>query len=191
LALVSLGLLGLAARVAIVLAGLAPKAADRNMAAGDLAASAIRADAWLAILLAAFSSSAAVGAIVTALAGTPRPGRIAFAVATAALLLLRANSVDRKRTLVGVIGGVATIAATFGFVALRAPAHGAWIATATALLVAATVYLGFVAPGISLSPVARKSVELLESMFLIAMVPLTCWICGLYEAARGLRPTWS
>lgn len=189
LTLVSLGLLGVAPRAAIALAGLSPKP-DPNRVAGDLAVRARRADAWLASLLAAFSSSATLGAIVTALAGTPRAGRSAFAVATAALLLLRANSADRKGTFVGVIGAAATIGTTFALATLGAPRHGPWIAAATALLAAATVYLGFVAPGLSLSPIARKSRELVEYLILIAMVPLTCWICGLYGAARGLHPTW-
>jgi type VII secretion integral membrane protein EccD len=190
-ALVSLGLLAISPHAAIVLSGLSPpKPADPNTAADDLAARAIRADAWLASLLAAFSSSAAAGAIVTAIAGTPRIGCPTFATATAALLLLRANSVDRKRTLVGVIAAVATVATTFGVAALSAPERGPWIAAATALLVAAAVYLGFIAPGISLSPITRRSLELLECVVLIAMVPLTCFICGLYGTARGMHPAW-
>lgn len=187
---VSLGLLGVAARTAVVLAGLSPKPADSDTAVDDLAAKALRADAWLSTLLAAFSSSTAIGAIVTVLAGTPRSGSSAFAAATGVLLLLRANSVDRKGKLVCVISAVVTVGTTFGLAAIRAPAHGPWIAAATTLLVAAAVYLGFVAPGMSFSPIARKSVELLECVVLIAMVPLTCWICGLYGAARGLHPTW-
>jgi type VII secretion integral membrane protein EccD len=191
-ALVSLGLLGVAARVAIALAGLSPKPADPDSAespADRLAAKAIRADEWLASLLAAFASSAAVGAIITVMAGTPRLGCIAYGAATSALLLLRANSVDRKRTLVCVISGVVTTGTTFGCAAISTPEHGPWIVAATALLVAAPVYLGFVAPAVSFSPVARKSVELFECLVLITMVPLTCWICGLYGAARSLHPT--
>lgn len=191
-ALVSLGLLGVAARVAIALAGLSPKPADPNTVespADGLAAKAIRADEWLTSLLAAFSSASAVGAIITVLAGTPRLGCIAYGAATSALLLLRANSVDRKRTLACVISGVVTIGTTLGCAAIRTPEHSPWIAAATALLVGATVYLGFVAPAISLSPIARKGIELFECLVLIAMVPLTCWICGLYSAARGLHTT--
>lgn len=190
-ALASIGLLGVAARAAIGLAGLSPKTADADMAADDVAARAIRADAWLASLLAAFSSSAATGAIVTVVAGAPRPGCTAFAAATAAALLLRVNSGDKKGYLVTVIAAVATAATTFGVTALRAPEHGPWIAAAAALLVAAVVYLGFVAPQISLSPIPRKGLELLECLVLIAMVPLTCWISGLYAVARGVHPIWS
>jgi uncharacterized membrane protein len=62
------------------------------------------------------------------------------------------------------------------------------IAAATATLAAVAVYLGFVAPAMSFSPVVRRSVELLELLALVAIVPLTCWICGLYDAVRGLNP---
>ena len=189
--LVSLGLLGVAAHAAVVLAGLSPKQAGFATAVCDLGAKALRADAWLSTLLAAFSSLAAIGAIVTVLAGTPRSGCTAFAAATGALLLLRANSADTNRNLVCVIGAVVAIGTTFGLTAIRAPEHGPWIAAGTTLAVAAAVYLGFVAPGISFSPIARKSIELLECLVLIAMVPLTCWICGLYGAARGVHPIWS
>ncbi|HZC51279.1 MAG TPA: hypothetical protein VE441_02100, partial [Mycobacterium sp.] len=37
----------------------------------------------------------------------------------------------------------------------------------------------------------RRGVEVVECLALIALVPLTCWICGLYGTVRGLNPTWS
>jgi type VII secretion integral membrane protein EccD len=182
-ALLSLGLLGLAARLSIMLAGLSPIKPD----GAHLAAKAIRADDWLTGLLGAFSSSATVGAIVTVLAGAPRLCCIAFGTLTGALLLLRADSDDRTRTLVFVTGGIAITATTFGVVALSVPEHGAWVAVATAMLAAAAIYLGFVAPAIALSPVVRRGVEVVECLALVATVPLTCWICGLYGTVRGLN----
>ncbi len=190
-ALVSLGLLGLAARLSIVLAGLSPQlASPSDPDAGDhLDRRAIRADNWLASLCAAFSSSVVVGAAVTVLAGAPRLCCIAFGTLTGALLLLRARCNDGRRTLVFVTGGIVITATTFGVVALSMPGRGAWTATVTALLAAAAIYLGFVAPAISLSPVVRRGIEVLECMTLVAAVPLTCWICGLYSAVRGLNLT--
>jgi type VII secretion integral membrane protein EccD len=191
-ALLSLGLLGLAARLSIVLAGLSPRlppAPDRDtigQAGARLAAQAIRADHWLTSLLGAFASSATVGAIVTVLAGEPRLSCIAFGTVTGVLLLLRARSDDRARTVVFVIGGIAITATTFGVVALSLPEHGPWIAAATAMLAAAAIFGGFVAPAIQLSPVVRRGIEVLESLALVATVPLTCWICGIYSAVRGL-----
>jgi type VII secretion integral membrane protein EccD len=188
-ALGSLGLLGLAARAAVVLAGLSPNLSTDP--AEDVVAKAIRADAWLATLLAAFSSSAAVGAVVTVLAGAPCLSCTAYAAATGTLLLLRANSTDSKGILVCVSCAVATIGTTFGVAAVSTPRHGPWIAAATAVLVGAAVCLGFVMPRISLSPVGRRSIELVECSILVAMVPLACWICGLYDTTRGLHLTWA
>lgn len=192
-ALVSLGLLGAAARVSIVLAGLSPRLPstpemDATEPSGaSLATQAIRADAWLSSLLAGFSSSAAIGAVVTVLAGAPRLSCMAFGSITGALLLLRARSSDSRRMLAFVIAGIGVVGTTFGVAALSTPGHGPWVAAATASLVAAAMYLGFVAPAISLPPLARRSVEALEWLALVAMVPLTCWICGLYGAVRGLN----
>ncbi len=195
-ALASLGLLGLAGRASIALAGLSPRLPPaQHLDNPDcLAAKAIRADEWLASLLAALSSSAAVGAIVTAVAA---PGKgaahlrcIAFAAATGALLLLRARF-HRNSTPVFAVSGIATTGATFAVAATGMPNHGTWTASVTAMLAAAAVYLGFAPTAISLSPVLRRGVELLEYLTLAAMVPLTCWICGLYSAVRNLNLTWT
>jgi type VII secretion integral membrane protein EccD len=190
-ALISLGLLGLAARLSIVLAGLSPRLASsaEPETADRLADKAIRADNWLARLLSAFSSSAVVGAIITVLAGAPRLGCVAFGTVTGALLLLRARSDDGRRTLVFVAGGMVITATTFGVVAVSMPEQETWIAAVTAMLAAAAIYLGFVAPAISLSPVIHRSIEVLELLALVATVPLTWWICGLYSVVRGLNLT--
>jgi type VII secretion integral membrane protein EccD len=150
----------------------------------------IRADAWLASLLAASSSVAAVGAIITLLAGTPQFNSIAFTATTAALLLLRAHS-DERRTLVCVISGIVTVGTTLGFAAIGTTGHGPWIAGTVAILVAAAACSGSVVPAISASPVARRCIELLECLTLAAMVPLTCWVCGVYGASSSLYPTWA
>ena len=195
-ALVSLGLLGIAGRVSIALAGLSPQLSPAlEPGTPDcLAAKAIRADDWLTSLLAAFSSSAAVGAIVTAAGaargtGAARLGCIAFAAITGALLLLRARSADGSRTLVFVIGGIATIGTTFAVSRSRTPGQGPWIATVDRGVGRRSDLPGLRAPAMSLSPVPRRGVELLEYLALVAMVPLTCWICGLYGAVRALNPT--
>jgi hypothetical protein len=57
------------------------------------------------------------------------------------------------------------------------------------MLAAASLYLGFVAPAQALSPVVGRGVDVLERLALVAMVPLTCWICGLYGVVRGLNLT--
>ncbi len=182
-ALISLGMLGLAARLSIVLAGLSPRLTPEP----DLEIKATRADNWLTSLLIAFSSTAAVGAVVAVLVGAPRLSCIAFGALTGALLLLRARSDDGRRRLAFSACGLVITATTFGVVALSTPDHGAWVAAVTATLAAAAIYLGFVVPAISLSPVIRRGVEVLECLALVAVVPMTCWICGVYSAVRGLN----
>ncbi|BBX98101.1 type VII secretion integral membrane protein EccD [Mycobacterium lacus] len=199
-ALASLGLLEVSPRASIVLAGLAPRLpipdgndAEAAPATDRLAAKAIRADNWLTGLLVAFSSSAATGAIVTALAargrGAPGIGNLAFAAVIGGLLLLRARSVDGRRTLVFVATGIATTATAFAVAAASAPQGGPWIAGTTAVLAAAAICLGSVAPAMPLSPVGRRGVELLECVALVAAVPMTCWMCGLFGTVRGLNLT--
>jgi type VII secretion integral membrane protein EccD len=197
-ALISLGLLGSAGRASIVIAGLAPElppepvqnstTQERVSENESFTAKAARADRWLASLLAAFTSSAAGGAVATALAGISRPSCIAFAAIVGALLLLRTRH-DSRRMPMFAIAGIVTTGATFAFAALSAPEHGPWIAATTAALVAGAIYLGFVVPVTPFSPVMRRGVDLLEYLALIVIVPLTGWICGLDGAVRALSPS--
>jgi hypothetical protein len=78
---------------------------------------------------------------------------------------------------------------TFAVASASVPQHGPWIAAVAAMLVAIAAYAGFVAPTTSPSPVLRRSGELLECLTLVAIAPLACWICGLYNAVRGLDLT--
>ncbi len=194
-ALASLGLLEISARMSILLAGLSPTLpptldpddAEALPAADSLATEAIRADEWLTSLLAAFSSSAAIGAVVAALAAHRA---IALAAITGALLLLRARSqIDGRRRLMFVLSGILPTTTTFTVTAIDLPEHGPWIAALTAMFAAVAVYLGFVAPAMSFSPVARRSIEALECLALVVMVPMACWTCSVFSAVRGLDLT--
>lgn len=201
--LASFGLLEVSARMAVLLAGLSPRLppalnpddADALPTTDRLTTRANRADAWLTSLLAAFAASATIGAIGTAVAthGIHRSsmGGIALAAVTGALLLLRARSADTRRSLVFAICGITTVATAFTVAADRALEHGPWIAALTAMLAAVAMFLGFVAPALSLSPVTYRTIELLECLALIAMVPLTAWLCGAYSAVRHLDLTWT
>jgi type VII secretion integral membrane protein EccD len=199
-ALVSLGLLEASARVSIVMAGLSPRLPSAlDMDVGEpttapdcLAARAICADESLTGLVAAFSASAGVGAISTVVGvhstGMPRVGSIVFAMMVGAALLLRARSqIDLRRTLLLVGSAIATISTTLVVAASASPQHALWIGAATAMLAGTALSLGFIGSTITFSPVGRRSVELLEYLLLAALVPLACWICGVYGAARGLN----
>lgn len=185
-ALLSLGALGAAPRMSIVLAGLSPRLPPAG--APDPAAVAIRAvraDNWLTGLLGAFSSSAGAGALITVLSGVRRPECVAFGAITGALLLLRARAFDSRRAVVVALSGIACVGVTFATAASAAPGHGPWTAAVTAILAGAAMYVGFVAPALPVSPVLRVGVDLMEWLALAGMAPLTCWICGAYGAVRG------
>ena len=181
--LLSLGLLEASARLSMALTGLSPQLNH------DVATRATRADGWLTSLLAAFSATAATGALVAAVAarGAPRLGCITLAALTGAVLLLRASAqIERRRTLMFIVTGIATAGTTFVATGAGLPTHAAWITAATAVSAAAALYLGCVVTARPLSPLGRRGVEVLECLTLAALVPLTCWICGLYSAVRGL-----
>jgi len=186
-ALASLSLLGAAARMSIALAGLSPRPSPTAElpSADRVAARASRADDWLVSLVGAFSSSAACGAVITAL--TTGFGGAAVAAGTGVLLLLRARSHERRAKLVLTITGITTLEMTFAIAVIRELWPGPSIAAAAAALTGTAAYLGFAAPRVSLAPVARRGVDALECVILTAMLPLTCWICGVFTAVRGLN----
>jgi type VII secretion integral membrane protein EccD len=191
-ALVSVGLLSVTARASIAVAGLSPRlglpgAAETEASDARMRSQAVRADMWLTSLLAGLSLSATLGAVVTVLAGAPNLACTSFGTLTGALLLLRSRSTDMRKMLMFAICGILVTATTFGVTASRVPVPVPWIVTATTLAAAMAVYLGFAAR--PASAVLRRSVGLLELSALVAMVPLTCWIGGLYGAARALDLT--
>lgn len=190
-AVLSLGLLGAAPRMSIALAGLSARFATTDFADPDpsdsrVPAQAIRADRWLVSLRAGLSSSAGVGAALTVLAGAPRLSCTAFGTVTAALFLLRCRSGAGAGLLSFAIGGTLIAATTFGVTVLRMQMPGPLLAAATALA-AAAMYFGLAAT--PSSPVALRCVEVLEWLAWSALVPLACWISGLYGAVRGLNLT--
>lgn len=189
--LASLGLLTVAARASIALAGLSPRpgtsdGTEIEPSGAVLRSRAVRADRWLVSLLAGLSLSATVAAVVTVLAGAPRLTCTAFGTLTGSLLLLRSRSSDTRRMLVFAISGIVIAATTFAVTTARTGMNGPWIATAMTMSVAVAMFFGFVGPARPASPLLHRSAGLLEWLALAAMVPLTCWICGLYGAVRGL-----
>lgn len=190
-ALVSLGLLGVAPRAAIIGAGLSPQLSVKaeRQDAHYLADKAIRADHWLTSLIAALTSAAAAGAVITALTGASRFACVLFCALTGSLLLLRARC-DRTRLRIFVPAGMITTTTAFAVTATRMPQHGTWLVAVTVLFTAGALFVGFAVPAMSVSPVLRRGVELLEGVALVAMVPLTCSICGVYDTVRSMNPAW-
>jgi type VII secretion integral membrane protein EccD len=195
--LASLALLEVSARLSIAWAGLSPRLPARldgrhvGPAPDQLQRSALRADDLLTCLVVASAAAAATGAACTALgaytAVGARSGAVSFAAVTGAVLLLRARShPDFIKTLTLLATGTAALSAAF-VVAGAAPQCPVWMVTGIAAPVAVAMCLGFVVPALTLSPVARRGVELIEYLALIAIVPLACWTCGFYSVARGVH----
>jgi type VII secretion integral membrane protein EccD len=189
-AVVSVGLIELSPRMSLWLAGLSPHlavqaAADRPVTA-DIPAAATRADALLTGLVAGFAASAALGAL-GALTGEPDRTATAFAAITGVVLLARSRSRTAPgRAVALAFSGTASLSAAFVVVAVDA-GRLSWIAAVTAVLTAVALGLCLLPPAVSWSPVARRSAQLAEYAALAALVPLACWLCGLYGAARGVR----
>jgi type VII secretion integral membrane protein EccD len=113
---------------------------------------------------------------------------IVFAAVIGSVLLLRARSHHGPaRSVPLIVGGTATLSATCVVAATSYPLHTPLIAAAAAMLASAALGLGLITPAMTISPVGRRSAELLEYLALAAVVPLAGWVCGLYSAARGLN----
>jgi hypothetical protein len=55
------------------------------------------------------------------------------------------------------------------------------------MLGAVALYLASIRDTTAVSPIGRRSVELLEYLGLAVVVPLAVWLCGLYGATRSLN----
>jgi type VII secretion integral membrane protein EccD len=188
-AAISLVLVEASAPVSIRLAGLSRQLSSEPE---GVHTKAFRANTWLTSLVAGFSASAALGAIGAAggpyAAGDSRALGITFATVIGGVLLLRSRAHhDLARSVPLIVNGIATLGVTLVITAATYPQHALQVAAGLTMLSAATLCLGFFTHAVAFSPIARRGVELLEYLALAVIAPLTCWICGLYGAARGLN----
>jgi type VII secretion integral membrane protein EccD len=182
LATISLAMIEVAPPLSVMIARLSP---DAPASADRLRDSALRAHRRLTSVIAAFSASAALGAVSTLFRMSA--ASIVFAAVIGSVMLLRARThQDVVRAAPLVVCGAVTFSAVFIAIAAgyphRAP-HVAVLATALGLL---ALYAGFVGISATVSPVGRRGVELLERFAFITVVPLTFWLCGLLGAARSV-----
>jgi len=183
-ALACLGLIEVAPRASIRLAGLAPGAdQDDPLPESGLAAHAQRADSVLTILRAGLAVAAALGAVIAALAA---PRAVVLAAVTGGVLVVHAR-IDRRRGLMFAATGITTLATTLAMAALGPPAQAPWVAGLAAAAAATATYLGFVAPAVTVSPVTRRGVHALGCVALTLVAPVACWTSGAFDAVRGLN----
>jgi type VII secretion integral membrane protein EccD len=183
LAILSLGALGLAARLSIMIAALSSADVDE--------AQAVLGHQTLTGLVTGSSSSAALASALVALGDLEDGGSwasgAAFIAVVGLVLLLRARThshVSRRIALVA--GGGLSLAAGFAVSVVSAPAQAHWMTVLATIAGAGS--LGSLW-GLTFSPVARRAVEVLEYLALAAVMPLACWVVGLYGLVRGLSLT--
>ena len=112
----------------------------------------------------------------------------AFGAAVATVLCLRGRShhdLVQAATLIG--GGLLTALLVIVKVAVFLPEYRVQAAMALIVVTTIVVACGLVAPRIEFSPVMRRLAELGEYLAVGVIVPLACWIVGMYAFFRGLR----
>jgi type VII secretion integral membrane protein EccD len=180
LATLSLGALGMAPRLSIAAAGLAP---------GVFAAAppqALSAHRVLTGLVMGSAAAMAFGVLLVALAGG-RDGHLSavlFVAAVALAAMLRARShVDVFRRTALVASGMATVAVGCGIVVIATPERANWVC-----LFVTAVGVGVMAgaPGAVVNPLAHRTMEMFEYLALAAVIPLACWVGGVYGLVRGV-----
>jgi type VII secretion integral membrane protein EccD len=192
LSVLALGALAMAARLSITVAGLAPAMPNpdshEEADSVDEAPRAVAAHRTLTGLVIGSAGAATLGTALVAWSGF-RDGRcwpnVAFAVAVAIVMVLRAHThIDIRRRTSLVIGGIAATAAGVALVVASAPGQANWVCLLLVTSVGVSVLGGQL--GATVNPLVRRSVDVLEYLALAAVVPLACWVGGLYELVRGL-----
>jgi type VII secretion integral membrane protein EccD len=184
LAAISLALIEAAPPMSVMLARLSPETPSASTDA--VRAAAFRAHGRLTSLIAAFSASAALGAVSAVFQMSPVS--IVFAAVIGSVMMLRARThQDVVRAASLVICAAVTLSAAFIACAAGYPQcvlHIAVLATALGLL---ALYAGFVGSTATISPIGRRGLELVEFSAFATVVPLTCWLCGLFGAVRSMN----
>lgn len=181
LSVLSLGTLAIAARASIAVAGLTPAVSSSNERA-------VAAHHTLTGLVIGSSGAAVLGAVFV-VAGSahhdrPWPPGAIFAAIVGLVMVLRARThIDTVRRGALVVGGIAAISAAAALVVFSAPGQANWIA-----LVVTAIGMSFLGGlfGVMVNPLARRAVDVLEHLSLVAVAPLACWVAGLYGMIRGL-----
>jgi type VII secretion integral membrane protein EccD len=175
----AVGVLTLSGRMAIPLSGLTT---DQY---AEVDERAIRAHATLAGLIGGCAGAAVLGTVLVGVGchryGAPSLAGAGFAAAIGVVLFLRVRThVDEARRRALTVAGLASASAAFAITAMAHPAQTGWV---SAVLIA--IGLGATRP-LRLNAVAVRAVEVLEYAALVAVVPLACWVGGVYAMVRGM-----
>ncbi|MGE2718216.1 type VII secretion integral membrane protein EccD [Mycolicibacterium celeriflavum] len=179
LATIALAALGWAPRLAIALTRIGSEPLQQHHAA--------RSHDLLTGMIAGASAAAAVAAVLVAYgaAGTIPAAAFNGVVGTALLLRIRTHIGAARRCALAVCGFIAISAGFVGLVAAL-PQHAHWLGALAAVMGTACLLPLFdYTPGVA----ARRAAELAEYAALAAIIPLGCWIAGIFGLVRGLALT--
>ena len=194
-ATISLATLGVAPRLSMALSGISPSMPDiddtDDAMPETVAAKAELTHRTLTGLVCGASMSASLGAASVALGQIRHPGSalrdMTFTAVVAIILLLRVRTHADVLRRIG-LAISATIAATAGFAVAAVEAPGqAPLASALAAAAGAAA-LGCLTE-LTMGPITVRAVEVVENVMLAAVLPLACWVGGVYGLARGLSLT--
>jgi type VII secretion integral membrane protein EccD len=154
---------------------------------GDADRRAARGRWLLTALVTGASGSALAGVLLVAVGGAavgaPWPVDAGFCGAVGVALLLRSRShADGWCRTALTTCGMGCLTAAFTGVSAAMPGQAFWIAVST--VAAGSVALSPAARSAA-GPVAARAVDALEYIALTAVVPLACWIAGVFAAIRG------
>ncbi|HTM83802.1 MAG TPA: type VII secretion integral membrane protein EccD [Mycobacterium sp.] len=189
LATLGLGVLSVAPRLSIALADLTPSIPDLDAEPEESPRDrdelrAAHGHRTLTGLVTGCCGAVALGVLLVA-AGARNPvtpAAIAFTAAIGVALALRARSYAASHcraalTAAGLIG----MAATFVLIAAWLPSHANWLGAA-----AVGAGLAALVPTAAAGPAALRAVDALEYGALAVVVPLTCWLAGIFDLVRSL-----
>jgi hypothetical protein len=146
---------------------------------------AITAHESLTGLVIGSAAAAALGAVFVA-SDIPdrRPAAALFAAVVGLVMVLRARThIDVYRRAALVAAGMAAIAASCAGLVVSAPGQANWVCLAAIAVAVSMLGRGF---GTVESLLARRAIDVLEYVALAAVLPLACWVGGLYGLVRGL-----
>lgn len=189
LGVLSLGVLGVAGRVAMALAGLRPllPGSQGGAAIPQVAEdAAVRGRKIFAGLVAGSAAAAAVAVGMVAAGhladATGWPRGVALSTVIAALLLLRSRLyVDACPHAASACSGLISAAAAATLATASAPRYAGMVVVLTVALAARSRFKRQTS-----TPVWSRAVDLAEYGLLAAVVPLAFWVAGIYEVVRSL-----
>jgi hypothetical protein len=91
--------------------------------------------------------------------------------------------IDMCRRIALIAGGAIAIAAGAVLVVVSTPGQGNWVCLLATAVSLSMLGGGF---GATMNPLLRRAVEVSEYLALAAVVPLACWVGGLYGFIRGV-----